>query len=219
MEPAIDEVYQDSKESRLFNPCSRYGRNIDPDDVGVRGPHDEWTYVGCEHNKCCVKCGHLHPHPNSILISVDGACMRNGESGAAMAAGVFFRTNSRWNISKSLNGPRNTNQVAELKAGIMALEQALEIQRDRLFQERRLWEVIVKADSKYLVQGITEYIFKWRRNRFLTGRGRGVVNGELFKRLDELVYELNRKGVEVFFWHVTREFNIEADKLARIALL
>lgn len=40
----------------------------------------------------------------------------------------------------------------------------------------------------------------------------------LFQRLDDLVLELNERGVQVFFWHVPRAYNTGSDDLANFAL-
>lgn len=46
-------------------------------------------------------------------------------------------------------------------------------------------EVIIFTDSKYLRQGITEWVPVWRARKWLRGR-KAVKNEDLWKRLDEL---------------------------------
>lgn len=48
-------------------------------------------------------------------------------------------------------------------------------------------------------------------NDYRTSRGTPVVNASLFRKLQELVAELNGLNVEVLFWHVPRERNKQAD--------
>ncbi|KAJ0129658.1 Secondary metabolism regulator LAE1 [Fusarium oxysporum f. sp. albedinis] len=62
------------------------------------------------------------------------------------------------------------NQVAELRAGILALEQATEILRTRALGEGQLSTVAIKADSEYLLKGMTEWVFKWETNWYRTAR-------------------------------------------------
>ena len=74
--------------------------------------------------------------------------------------------------------------------------------------------VIIKADSEYIVKGMTEWIFRWSKNGFRTSKGTEVVNASLFKEVDKHVRQLNDHGVHVLFWHVPRARNREADALA-----
>ncbi|KAG5957588.1 hypothetical protein E4U58_005826 [Claviceps cyperi] len=133
---------------------------------------------------------------------------------------VFFNTNSWYNRSLPVYGLSVTNQVAELRAGIIALELAMDIWWDEWFGEdgnQRLREVVIKADSGYLVKEMTDYIFKWKQNGFLTTKRTSATNRALFEELEALVNELNGLGIDVYFWHVPRSFNQSADRLAKMA--
>ncbi|KAG5989318.1 hypothetical protein E4U52_005666 [Claviceps spartinae] len=202
------------------------------DEVEICDFDEDWTYYVACIGEPCKSCGTRDPHISSIVISVvagyigvftahpNGACSGNGTADAFMAAGVFFNTNSRYNQSLPLDGPTVTNQVAELRAGILALELAMDIWWDERFGEdgdQRLREVVIKADSDYLVKGMTDYIFKWKQNGFLTTRRTPVTNRALFEELEALVNELNSMGIDVYFWHVPRSFNQSADRLAKMA--
>jgi ribonuclease HI len=78
--------------------------------------------------------------------------------------------------------------------------------------------VVIKCDSAYVVRGATDWMRKWRRTGFCGSRGQRLVNGDLFEELDELVFELNGRGVTVLFWQMPRALNGEADQLANLAL-
>jgi ribonuclease HI len=69
-----------------------------------------------------------------------------------------------------------TNNRMELKAVIVALEQLT-----------RPVAVRVTTDSKYVKQGITEWIQKWKRNGWRTAAKKPVKNSDLWRELDELV--------------------------------
>ncbi|KAG6109731.1 hypothetical protein E4U13_005670 [Claviceps humidiphila] len=205
-------------QTRSFDPYLHLG-GMGIDEVEICDFDEDWTYVACI-GEPCKSCGTRDPHISSIVISVDGACSGNGTADAFMAAGVFFNTNSRYNQSLPLYGPSVTNQVAELRAGILALELAMDIWWDERFGEdgdQRLREVVIKADSDYLVKGMTDYIFKWKQNGFLTTKRTPVTNRALFEELEALVNELNSMGIDVYFWHVPRSFNQSADRLAKMA--
>ena len=65
---------------------------------------------------------------------------------------------------------------------------------------------------------MTEWVAKWQMNGWKTAKGGDVVNRGLFEELLEQVEKLEDTGVTVLFWHVRREFNGEADRLANLAL-
>lgn len=44
-------------------------------------------------------------------------------------------------------------------------------------------QVVIKADSEYLVDGMTAWIAKWQRNGFRNCAGQPVANGELFPQI------------------------------------
>ena len=81
-----------------------------------------------------------------------------------------------------------------------------------------LTRVVIKADSEYLVKGMTTRVFKWKENGFLTSRNTPVVNADLFKAIDQEIETLNKNGVGVQFWHVPRDQNTMADYLASCKL-
>ncbi|KAI9859797.1 MAG: hypothetical protein M1813_006514 [Trichoglossum hirsutum] len=201
---------------RKFNPFDLYGEDVDLNEVEVC--HDEdWIYVACDNSDPCEHCGGLAAHVDSIIIAVDGACPNNGKAGASAAVGVFVGDRSKYGGSYVLNTAEPTNQKAELAAGIQGLETALAIQIDGI-GGRDLGQVIIKADSEYMVKGMTDWIFKWRVNGYKTAKGRPVANASLFRRLEDLVLKLNKLNVEVLFWHVPRELNKDADRLANAGL-
>lgn len=72
---------------------------------------------------------------------------------------MFVGNDSTYNESILLPESIATNQVAELNAGMLRLEQAIKIQRNRLSGEE-IQQVVIKADSEYVVKEITEWIFK-----------------------------------------------------------
>ena len=176
------------------------------------------TFVCCPIETCTE---HLHEwdaHNDAIVIAVDGACRNNGKPKAKVGTGIcFHRDNWRWNSAVTLDDAYNTSQRAELYAGWLALSLAAKLRRNNPlggkklrvcnWPSRRLRRVVIKADSKYLVKGMTSWIYKWRANGYENCRGLSVTNADLFKRLDQAVEDLNGMNVEVQFWHVGRDSN------------
>lgn len=78
--------------------------------------------------------------------------------------------------------------------------------------------LVIQSDSAYLVKGMTEYIDKWRNNGYTNAKGITVSNADLFMEIDEGIKSLDDLNTIVFFWHVPRMRNTEADSLANDAL-
>jgi ribonuclease HI len=203
--------------NRKFEPRSRYGDDIELELIQVLSLNEDWVYLACENDHPCSSCDRITPHIDCIFIAVDGACRGNGTPDAKAAIGVYFGETSSFNRSLLLRQVPTTNQIAELSAGIVALEQAMEILRTRALGGESLQKVVIKADSEYLVKGMTEWVFKWEVNGYRNAKRDPVKNSALFKKLHRLVEDLNASNVEVLFWHVPREMNKEADRLANQA--
>lgn len=188
------------------------------DMIGIGHDDDEFTYLACDHAAPCPNHG-LPEHLNCIVIAADGACRGNGTAEARGAAGIFVGKKSTYNRSMPLGAQGATNQKAELMAGLLGLHQAMAIAQADDLGDEPLDTVVIKADSEYLVKGMTERVFRWERNGYRTSRGEAVKNAELFQELQTQVQTLNALSVKVLFWQVPRVRNQEADRLANGAFL
>ena len=101
-------------------------------------------------------------------MAIDGACRGSGTSDARSTIGVYFAAYSRWNISVPSDDSTPTNQRAELVACLAALQEAYTIKRVPGWSEEEFhfYQLIIKADSEYVVKGMTERVFKWRKNGY-----------------------------------------------------
>jgi ribonuclease HI len=109
---------------------------------------------------------------NTIDIYTDGACKGNPGPGGW---GVLLKSGG---TEKELFGGEaaTTNNRMEMMAVIQALE-AL----------KRPCKVNLYIDSKYVLQGITEWIHGWKARGWRTASKEPVKNVELWQRLDALV--------------------------------
>jgi ribonuclease HI len=105
----------------------------------------------------------------SIEIHTDGACLGNPGPGGWAALLRFNGT------EKALSGGEamTTNNRMELMAAIAGLE-AL----------KAPCEVALHSDSKYVLQGISEWLPGWKRKGWKTASGGAVKNQDLWQRLD-----------------------------------
>lgn len=134
----------------------------------------------------------------SITIYTDGACRGNpgpGGWGAVLEYG---------DSQKHLYGgeTETTNNRMELTAVIKALE-ALS----------RPCEIILISDSKYVLQGITEWIINWKKRGWRTANKKPVLNVDLWQQLDSLVptHQIDWQWVKGHSGHPGNEL---ADQLA-----
>ena len=135
---------------------------------------------------------------NIIKIFTDGAC--KGNPGIGGWGALIIENSLETEIfGGSLN---TTNNQMELKATIKALE---------FFSEPK--EIELYTDSKYVKDGITDWINKWKINGWVNASKKPVKNASLWKELDKLV---SVHKVE-WFWvkgHSNHRENDIADELA-----
>ena len=110
----------------------------------------------------------------NVDLFTDGACRGNPGNGGW---GVLLRYGGH---EKELYGGERetTNNRMELIAVIMGLEQLT-----------RPCRVRITTDSKYVMQGATEWLEDWKRRNWRTAAKKPVLNQDLWRRLDCLVAE------------------------------
>ena len=138
-----------------------------------------------------------------VEIFTDGACKGNPGPGGW---GAVLRTGGH---EKELAGsaPATTNNRMELTAVIEALR-AL----------KSPCEVALHTDSRYVIDGITKWIFGWQKNGWKNAAKKPVLNIDLWQAL----IEAQRAHKVSWHWvkgHVGHPENERADKLASDAAL
>lgn len=104
-----------------------------------------------------------------------------------------------------------SNNVAELKAAIWALQVAKSAESPQL---------LVLADSEYVVKGVNEYSQRWKEAGWVKPTGQPLANAELWKALDDEIVtyrQADYKPSLTFQWtqaHVGNYGNERADTLA-----
>jgi len=140
-----------------------------------------------------------------VTIYTDGACSGNpgpGGWGAILISG---------SLRKEISGGEDatTNNRMELTAAIAALREL-----------KAASDVDLYTDSKYVKQGITEWIRSWKANDWKRRSGKRwlpVKNEDLWRDLDDLV----ARHRVTFHWvegHAGHPENERADDLARAAI-
>ena len=137
-----------------------------------------------------------------VEIFTDGACSGNPGPGGW---GAILRYGEK---QKELSGGEKdtTNNRMELMAAIMALE-AL----------NRPCDIILTTDSKYVKDGITQWIWGWKKNNWRKADKKPVLNADLWQRLDDACakHKIQWEWVKGHAGHIENE---RCDELARAAI-
>lgn len=152
-----------------------------------------------------------------IHFYTDGSCLGNpgpggwayvskrGGGGDPAVPGTLSEASGR--------DPATTNNKMELLATIKALAS--------LGSGTIPAEIHLTTDSRYVRDGITQWIVKWKRNGWQTSNKKPVKNKELWQRLDAL-QTAHKKAGATLAWHWVKGHaghpeNTRADQLAREA--
>ena len=139
---------------------------------------------------------------NNIVIYTDGACKGNpGEGGWGAVIENKKSVNKLYGYEEN-----TTNNRMEIVAAIKAL---------KTFSEKS--DIIIYTDSKYLMNGINDWINNWKKNNWKTSNKKDVKNVDLWKIIDEL----NLKHNIEWNWvkgHSGNPGNEMADDLANLAI-
>jgi len=122
----------------------------------------------------------------SITAFTDGSSRGNPGPGGY---GAIVRTEK---LVVELGGREEptTNNRMEILAAISALEW---IRLEKMEKEN----IAVNSDSKYVIQGITSWVFGWQRNGWKTAAKEDVVNRDLWERLSRAAHGLKINWVYV----------------------
>eukprot|EP00741_Cyanophora_paradoxa_P014822 tig00020825_g14298.t1 len=138
-----------------------------------------------------------HKHGTCVLFA-DGACKgkRDGCRAGGWGCVVVRRppegaAGGPVLVERSGHDPDTTNNRMELRAVISAME---------LLPEHPPHNVHVFVDSKYVRDGITDWIKKWKRADWMRNKDEPVLNRGLWEALDEAV-EGARAAGHALHWH------------------
>lgn len=140
---------------------------------------------------------------NKLEIYTDGSSLGNPGPGGW---GTVVVENNK--IVKELGScdKDTTNNRMELQAAIEALKYII---------REEVEDVTIHADSAYVLNGITSWVFGWEKNGWRTSKKEPVLNQDLWKEFIGLVRDfkgkINWQKVKGHSGHV---FNDKADEIA-----
>lgn len=142
-----------------------------------------------------------------LFAYTDGACSGNPGPGGW---GVLMLARDGATVIKerTLQGgeAHTTNNRMELMAAISALEALTKPS-----------ELTIVTDSAYVKNGVTEWIFAWKRKNWRTAGGAAVKNVDLWQRLEaaQSTHNVTWKWIKGHAGHAENE---RADELARAGM-
>ncbi|CAG0923209.1 unnamed protein product [Notodromas monacha] len=138
-----------------------------------------------------------------VCCYADGSCM---EPERNAGVGVWFGPDNVANISEPLPVP-GTNNRAELLALLYAIYAA---------KEAGLQQLVIRSDSQYAINCVTDYLPRWKSNSWRTMGGDDVQNQTEIRAIDGASVGISVK-YEWVEGHAGHHGNGEADALAKKA--
>jgi ribonuclease HI len=138
----------------------------------------------------------------AVVITTDGAC--KGNPGPGGWAAIL-----QWNgTEKTLSGAEmgTTNNRMEMTAALRALEAM-----------KKPADITLVTDSRYLLEGMTQWIHGWKRNGWRNASKQPVKNADLWMALDAAA-RAHRIRWEWVRGHSGHPMNERADALANEAI-
>lgn len=143
---------------------------------------------------------------SDIIIYTDGSSRGNPGPGGW---GAIIAINDRV-IELGCGDKHTTNNKMELMAAIKALSFVKNL--------NNAFTINVRADSSYVINGITKWVFGWQKNGWMNTKREQVSNRELWETLAQTVADLKLSGCKITWKytqaHVGIPGNERADEIA-----
>ena len=112
-------------------------------------------------------------HGLVIAAATDGACSGNPGPGG-WGALIRFQDGNEYEFGGF--EANTTNNRMELQAALFVLNKLKELPLHP--------DLTIKTDSKYLINGLEQWIFNWKKKGWKTSSGKPVLNQDLWEALD-----------------------------------
>ena len=137
----------------------------------------------------------------AIEAATDGACSGNPGNGG-WGGLILFDDGSELEIGGFEKN--TTNNRMELTAAIKTLEKLKQFKLKKNFK--------LRTDSKYLIDGYSNWINNWKKNGWKTSTGKSVQNLDLWQKIDGL--RINEVSMEFVKGHSGDKYNERVDLIA-----
>lgn len=130
-----------------------------------------------------------------LIISIDGACRRNGQPSCVASGGVYIQQvdivgNLMDSTTRAVHEKHSTNQRGEMLALLYALE----------YIATATQEAQVITDSEYLFNAMTKnWVDSWANKGWITASGEPVKNVDIWREIYR-IYKLCKE--DIHFYHI-----------------
>jgi len=124
---------------------------------------------------------------NEIIIFTDGASRGNPGPGGW---GSIVVVDKKEVIELGGREEHTTNNRMELTAAIEAL---CFISSTYNLTPETTYNLVIYTDSSYVLQGITKWVFGWKKKKWMTAQEKNVLNRDLWEKLSSLVDGIGKK--------------------------
>lgn len=161
---------------------------------------------------------------NIHIIYTDGACSGNPGPGGwgwikvipAFAPAIMDPMNPGKPLTlftQTAEGKGGEDDTTNNRMELMAVIKALTHVRSKVNDD-----ITIITDSKYVLQGITEWIKGWKKNNWVGSNKKPIKNQDLWKELDALATPFNNLKWKWVKGHSGNSWNEAVDQLAVSAI-
>jgi len=127
---------------------------------------------------------------NTLVCFTDGSALNNGSPKAKASYAVVWPDLPHMNFAQTIPAPC-TNNRGEFSGAIKAMEQA------NILDPERIKTLLIYTDSMLMINSLTKWIGKWKRNGWVKSDGNEVLNRDLLETLDKGMQERKVEFVHV----------------------
>jgi len=133
-----------------------------------------------------------------LVISIDGACRRNGKPDCVSAGGVFImHYNDALELTHTVLRTNYELESTNQRGEILALLTAL----DYVHEAKQSAQII--TDSEYLFNSMTKNWYdNWANKGWITSTGEPVKNKDIWLQIKHAYDRCTAEGIECIFYHV-----------------
>lgn len=146
------------------------------------------------------------------VIYCDGSSLGNPGRGGWGVVALDTSKKLIWEYGEKVD--HATNNQMELAATIFALKLILKSNENEIGKEFEL-----RLDSKYVIQGTTEWLKNWVKNNWKNSQKKDVLNKEYWQEILKLITEIKVKKIKIKWTHVYghtgEKWNERVDEIAR----
>ncbi|MFN3454863.1 MAG: viroplasmin family protein [Pseudobdellovibrio sp.] len=141
------------------------------------------------------------------VIYTDGACSGNpGPGGWGAVVGALVSPDKllspqAYVLELGAHAPSTTNNRMELFAVLESLKY-IKDQSQRI--KNKDFKIQIYTDSVYVIRGITQWVFGWKKNNWKNSSGENVVNQDIWQELDQVVHYLQMQIQNKIKWDYVR---------------